>query len=156
ALALTAAPPPRCRRLRSRRNASAWRQVSDHQPRSPRLYAKPSGETMPLRSSVQPRHSVRKAPRSTDRSRRSSFTADQGTREIPRSQALTEDTEHPRSSAHALTLNRHECRSSRNPSGLMCHTRRRGAEPDRGDLKEGRPTEPQSPLIDANAYCVKL
>jgi hypothetical protein len=49
---------------------------------------------------------------------------------------LTVDTEQPSSSAHALTPSKHESRSSRNPSGLMCQTRREGADPDFGDRRK--------------------
>lgn len=113
-------------RSRSSRQHWACRQVSDHQPKSPRLYANPSGDTSPRRLSVQPRHSGRRAPRSPKRNSRRSFTADHGTRCVPRSHARTADSEHPSRSAHALRLNQHDRRSSRNPSGGRCHTRRGG------------------------------
>lgn len=83
----------------------------------------PSGDTSPLRFNVQPRHSGRNAPKSPNRNSRNSFTADNGIRCVPRSHALTLETEQPSNSAQALTLNKQEYRSSRTPPGLMCHTR---------------------------------
>ena len=123
----TLLPVARCRwRSRSCRQHSACLHVSDHQPRSPRLYVKPSGDTRPLRLIVQPRHSGRSVPKSPRRNSRNSLTADHGTRCVPRSHARTADIEQPSRSAQALRLNRHDRRSSRNPSGGKCQTRRRG------------------------------
>jgi len=125
-------------RSRSCRQHSACLHVSDHQPRSPRLYVKPSGDTSPLRLIVQPRHSGRSVPKSPRRNSRSSLTADHGTRCVPRSHARTVDIEQPSRSAHALRLRRHDRRSSRNPSGGRCQTRRRGAKCDPEGRREPR------------------
>ena len=116
---------PRARfRWRSCRHASACRQVSDHQPRSPRRYAKPSGDTNPSREIDQPRHSGRSAPKSPRRNSRSSLTADHGTRRTPASHARTVRTLQPNNSAQVCRLNRQPRRSSRKPSGERCHARR--------------------------------